>query len=833
MDSRGISKSLVLHALLLFLIFCSGVTALIYQVLWMRETGLIFGNSAYAAATTITVFFAGLAAGGYYWGLRVVKYEKVFWLYAALEVLTAVCALVYFLMSDLYAYLYPLLFNLFIPGSGAFLAVKFLLCSLLLFPAAFCMGGTMPVICHAWVQQSKLMAHKVSLIYGVNTLGAGAGVILAGFFLPPLIGVQASYALAIFLNGLIAFLIMLVFGKPEFFAQIDHIQPAKVQSNTMISYPFRVVAGLAFFSGFITLALQIFWNRSLSQVLQNSVYTFAAILIVFLLMLAAGAFLAGQIMKFKIQPKWVIQSLLLLSAIGLLSSNHVFFSLTENLQYFGEKADWLDYISQITRLLLLVIAPSMLVLGVFFPYLLKLIDSQNMMVGEAVGRLIAINTIGGIFGSFIAGFFLLQWLGAWNGIELIALILLAMVLIEQFRQAYTTPFKLVLPLSIAFVISVYAIYVHEMQARGGFDFRQQKILKNWQGKSARVTVTEDIKTKARQIYLNQHYSLGGTSTAALDEVQSIIPLALHENPESVFFLGLGTGITAGAALQFPIKKLVATELVSEVIEAAETYFKDETRGLFTDPRVHVYAEDGRQYLMATHDNYDVIIGDLFLPWKSGTGSLYTLEHFQTVSNRLAENGLFMQWLPSHQISEKEFLLIANTMRQVFPNVTLWRGDFVPRWSVVGLLAMNETQLLQQQMTETWLKRIEFDFRQVPLLAHYMGNLSQVQTLFEGAGLNTDDRPEIEFQAPIDERKRIAGLEPDFSGQQLLAFAERLNRLVPFDKDDALRYLSSKALLLPEAGMILHQAANHKMLGDSKQAGEKFQQYQTLLQTAVK
>ncbi|MFB6240869.1 MAG: spermidine synthase, partial [Gemmatimonadota bacterium] len=91
-------------------------------------------------------------------------------------------------------------------------------------------------------------------------------------------------------------------------------------------------------------------------------------------------------------------------------------------------------------------------------------------------------------------------------------------------------------------------------------------------------------------------------------------MLLHPEPDSVFFLGLGTSITAGAALEHPVRSLTAAELVPEVVTAAREYFTPYTNGLFSDPRVRIIAEDGRNYLQATSARYDVVVGDLYVPW---------------------------------------------------------------------------------------------------------------------------------------------------------------------------------------------------------------------------
>lgn len=833
-EDRLKHQNFLFQIVIFCLIFLSGAAALIYEVLWMRETGLIFGNSAHAAATTLTAFFSGLAIGGHYWGKRVSQYRKPLALYAVLELATALTALIYFFIADIYSAIYPFLFNNFLPNSVSFLVLKFLMCVLLLFPPAFFIGGTLPVISHTLVNRIQLLGNKVSLIYAVNLMGAGIGVIAAGFYLPQKWGIETTYYMAVVINILIGVATLaLMYRFRLLFREIDKDHAVSSAMPEQSKGKLYSVYGLAFLSGFAALALQVFWNRMFSQVLQNSVYTFSAILVAILLLLALGSLLANRIMKLQIRPHTTLQWLLFSASILLLIANKAFFAMTGNLQYFGNQHDWQAYIFEVCSLIIIVIFPPMLVLGAFFPYLLKMLESETNSVGYAVGNMTAINTLGAIIGSATAGFLFLKLFGPWGGIEFVALILLFCGLVLALKNDYRKPKALLLPLFAALTASILWFHVRQIQLDGFRPEQEQILLQTWQGAGATVTVTEDQQTGDRQININRHYSLGGSATAALDEIQSIIPLALHRQPESVFLLGLGTGITAGAALQFPIKKLVATELSPEVIKASKQYFQQQTRKLFDDNRAHIFAEDGRQYLMATEEQYDVIIGDLFLPWKAGSGNLYTVEHFQAVRKRLKDEGLFMQWLPNHQITEQEFMIIAKTMLQVFPRVTLWRGDFVPRWSVVGLLGQIDASPVNQEASEVWLRRMEFNYKKVPLLAHYMGNLSSVSALFNNQQLNTDDKPIIEYLAPISERKRIAGQVSVFNGSQLLTFAQQLRTKAPFEQDEYLHALPYKMNSLPEAGLILHKASVDQMLGDKVRAAAGFKQYHQQVSRAFK
>ena len=209
------------------------------------------------------------------------------------------------------------------------------------------------------------------------------------------------------------------------------------------------------------------------------------------------------------------------------------------------------------------------------------------------------------------------------------------------------------------------------------------LIEAWEGRHGTVAVIENGPD--RFIKLDSHYSLGGIAAYDSEQGQARIPLFVVPPPASVFFLGMGTGITAGGALDFPVQSVVTCELVPEVVTAARRHFADHTNGLFTDPRSRIVVEDGRHFLAATGQSFDLIISDLFVPWHAGTGSLYTREHFGICRDRLASGGHFVLWVPVQLLSRAEFDILARTVLEVFPHVTAWRGEFVPQWPTLGLV----------------------------------------------------------------------------------------------------------------------------------------------------
>ena len=653
--------------------FTSGFTGLVYEVLWMKELGLIFGNTAHAASTTLSAFFIGIGCGSFVLGKFLSRIQKPLRIYAFLEFLVAISALLYFLLSDLYNYLYPILFNTFGSGHWAFIFVKFLLALVILFPPAFFMGGTLPAISQYLVRNKSTLGKHVSVIYAINIIGASLGAFVAGFLLPKYLGYTFSYLFAVaitLLVGLFAFLYDRFFKAKDSSTKTEFLNEDTATLRIKLSN--RSILTLAFVSGVVTLGMQVLWTRMFAQVLHNSVYTFSTILIVFLISLSLGSIIARVLLTRVKQHTNAIFIVITMSSLLVVATPYLFIYATDNLSYFGSTQSWIEYTLSVFVLIASVTFIPIILLGIVFPYLIKACEAQPLISGQIIGNLASINTIGAVVGSIVAGFIFLEIFGLWTSVKLFAAIYLIVtiiiVLINNIKSFKTIIFQAIVLFSIL-IINYSELPLVTLRTVNNVPV---ELVEVFDGSAATVSVVKRLNSL--RIKVNNFYSIGGTDARNHEERQAHLPLLMHENPKSVYFLGMGTGITAGAALRHPVDRVVVTELIPDVIEASNKYFTGYLNNLFQDKRVSIFAEDGRNFLLGTDESYDVIIADLFVPYKAGTGSLYTQEHYETAKMRLNKNGFYAQWLPLFQLSENEFAIIAKTMLQVFPQVTLWRAE---------------------------------------------------------------------------------------------------------------------------------------------------------------
>ncbi len=800
-----------------------------YQVCWLRQLGLLLGSTAYAASTTLVIFFSGLALGSWLWGRRAATLQRPLRVYAGLEIGIAVASLCYFGLLGVYHSIYGSLFSSLYDTPLAFLAAKALLAMTMLLPAAVLMGGTLPVIGQYLVRRDDETATTATLLYGVNTAGAACGALAAGFVLPAAFGFRGAYATAMALNVAVALAAwVLDRGAPGVTVARDTPTAAEKAKATSGDAPvsLRASYALALLSGFTTLCLQVLWTKMFAQVLHNSVYSFAAILVVFLVSLAIGSAVAHRLCKGGVEPRLVLVGLLSFAGVAVAAVPFVFHGVTGGLYYVAADARWWAYVATVFATVAAVLMPAVILMGTVFPYTWKTAEPLGLGPGNTIGSLVAVNTLGSIVGAGLAGFVLLPTFGLWASVKTMGLLYLAAAAVLAQRGDVGFAWR-VAPIAATFLFATVLDSASLRLVRTDTE-KNEIVYETWEGAHGVVAVVrrgEHLRTK-----VDNYYSLGGTAAATYERTQADLPLIIHGSPRSVFFLGLGSGITAGAAVGHPLDKITVAELIPEVVEASRRYFGSYNNGLFDDPRVQIVAEDGRNYLSGMDETFDVVIGDLFIPWKSGAGNLYTVEHFATVRNRLNEGGLFAQWLPLYQLSRDEFFVIARTMLEVFPQVTLWRGDFNPGRPIAALIGHQQTDPLDVEALVEGFRRRKGDSgaeRRGALATtslFYAGNVSADRDRYAGHFVNSDDRPVIEYSAPITQREVRGQAGSWFIDRQLETYYSELAQVAPPRKDPYLAELSDEEIGFVEGGRHLFSAKVFQRLEDAERSAEHMAAY---------
>lgn len=288
------------------------------------------------------------------------------------------------------------------------------------------------------------------------------------------------------------------------------------------------------------------------------------------------------------------------------------------------------------------------------------------------------------------------------------------------------------------------------------------------------------------------------------------------------FLGSATGSSASAALAHPAERITLVELVPGVARAAARFFAGETGGIHASSRAEIVLDDARNFVRATRARFDVVVGDLFVPWRAGAGSLFTREHFRAVRAHLTADGVFCQWLPLYQIGAAEFEVVAATFLDVFPESALFRGDFYGRFPIVALVGFAgappepaavsaaAAALAERGVADRWVAD------PAGVWSLYVGPLAPLARALADTPRNTDARPVVEFRAA---RGRAAGAT--FVGLEWSAFAGQLRTWLSTHEDPLFPALPAGARRAAEAGHALQRAGALYVAGRRGEAARTF------------
>jgi spermidine synthase len=270
---------------------------------------------------------------------------------------------------------------------------------------------------------------------------------------------------------------------------------------------------------------------------------------------------------------------------------------------------------------------------------------------------------------------------------------------------------------------------------------------------ATVSVVEDAEGVAR-LRIDNRQQEGSSGTLVADARQALLPLLLHPAPHRALFLGLGTGVTASSAAEDAMLQVDAVELLPEVVDAS-AHFRQAFADGGTNPRLHVMTADARRYVRASAQRYELIVSDNFHPARSGSGALYTVEHFRAVRERLAADGLFCQWLPLHQLDLQTLRSIVRSFLAVYPQGWAMLATNSLETPVLGLVARRDggrfaPDAVRERIRSAALPRSPAEFGlgdEFAVLGSFVAGPSALARFAGDADLNTDDHPVVAYRAP--------------------------------------------------------------------------------------
>lgn len=769
--------------LLALCVTLSGTAALVYQVAWSKALGLVFGCSAHATATCLAVFLGGLTLGSAWFGARKGTPRVLLFLYAGLELATALCAAFSLIglaaVRAAHGSLHAALSDSpWMAGAARVAGVV----GVLLLPTFF-MGGTFPVFVRATSAIARL-DDRVTRAYALNTLGAAAGALLAGFELLPRLGLQRTVGFAMSLNVVSGLLALRALGweAPAASTGSEPADAHPVSSNAARPVAaLRLIALYAAFAivGATAMAYEIGWTRLLATVIGSSTYAFTLMLASALAGMSLGSFWfsrhASRAERLTLRTWSWTQTGIALTIAVFLGSFRVLPPLAATLVHLssGRFAEWT--VAQAT-IAAMAIVPTATLLGFSFPLMVLLIERaggrparrpDSLEEGARVGGASAINTSGAVLGAFLAGFVVLPAVGAYELVALSACInalLGAASSIEWgargvIRRAVSHVALVIAlawvggsprffpPATAAFAAALYGNLPNShLRFQEIVDTEDVQFLE--EGLTATVAVTRTDDYIALKIN-------GKVDASTLDQSTQLLlgdlGAALHRHPRRALIVGLGSGMTASAVARFPdVQVIDCVEIEPAVLHAAAALHRL-NRGVLSDPRVHVVVDDARSFVQGGGPPYDLIISEPSNPWIAGVASLFTDEFYAAIRRRLAPGGMFVQWVQAYALAPDDLRMIVATIADRFEDVSLWHSQ---RRDFLVLARTEEGPLDLERARALWRSpSLQEDFGALHLVApeSWFAYLRlgdrELRALAAGAQRNTDDRTPLEYRAP--------------------------------------------------------------------------------------
>jgi spermidine synthase len=743
----------------------SGFSALIYQLIWSRLLGLVFGVSSFAVATVVAVFLLGLGLGSYFFGKWSERTSNPLRLYMYVEVGIAAFSLASYVVIEqlpLFRYVHEFAYNhLDLYGLSL---IRLALATVVLLPPVFLIGGTMPLISKYFLTARATMGSGFSRLYYLNTLGAFAGVLLTGFVLVKYFGVVQTLMIAVAGNLLVAAIIAA--GKSA-----SRPAPAGEEEEAPHSYMLYVL----FLTGFISLSYEMLWVRILSTYSLSTSQAFALIVAGFLLGFSLGSYLVSRRIDAGRNLEGVFSTVCILTAASGAVVLYLFRRF-EDIARLLTDALPLDYLSSTLAMAFVVSFIPAVFMGILFPLGLRIYAGDVHRIGVKAGNIFFANTAGCVLGSLLTGFVLIPFAGMWNTtLVLVNLsLLISLVIIARKRS-----FPLARTGSLVAVAVLANLLVFSDSKTFHTDVEGLDVIYYSEGLSGTVTALE--QGRYRGLFVDGQ-NVSGTDPVLLADSKMLahLPLLLAEEPEAALTVGYGTGTTSGSMLLHDVE-VHAVEIEEKIIEAAPL-FSGVNYDSYADPGLQLVLDDARNYIDVVDRSFDAIVTDVTNLKYKRNPYLYTREYFAIMRDALTDTGVAAAWLPIGGLSFEDLRVLIATFDSVYPNTTVWYFTRYPTHFIILVGMPSPTRVSLPELRQGIAKiredlatirvRDVYDVASMLLLGE-----QDVDDLVAGAPLHTDNHPILEFS--------------DMSLYMTSDVEPNLKRLLSFQEEDLLAYADGK------------------------------------------
>lgn len=747
------------RAVLIALFVVSGAAALCYEVAWTRHLVLVFGNTTRAVALLLGAWMLGLALGSEAGGRLADRTKRPAFLYAVFEIAIAAFALAFPLLVDAVRAVYL--------GIGTSAPpVLFLLAFLVLVIPTFCMGTTLPLLARATVRDAADTGRDIGTLYAANIVGAVAGAGLTGFVLMESAGVLGATQWAAAANAVVGVVGWWMFrGAP---ASSEDAASAEAPRSAAAPAPEalrlgRAALASAFVAGLVGLAAQVVWTRLLTFFLQGFTWTFSAILTTFLAGLALGGWVFGRVASRAASPARLLVLLHLGVAVAAggalwaLGNHH---GMTRDL---WETAGSLSQDLQVRHRWMLLMASGVILvvpaflMGGCFPVASTLFQRGLADLGSRVGRLYAVNTVGCVLGSLVAGFVLQPLLGPAQSAAVVVFVAFAgAVVVAAIGRVRGVVVASVVALAACVAFDVAADpgrpFLLRSHVFAGTKAREVELVSEQHGEVCTVSVVRNVRERYDLLYTDEFEAAGTKPEYRYMRMLAHLPIALAEDPSKTLVICFGTGTTSGSvAAHSAVRELDIVEISDEVLQTADA-FRDVNHDVLhgrgrTDLTVRVHVDDGRHHVLRSKERWGVITLEPLMPYTPAAIHFYTEDFYRICADRLAPGGLMCQWIPLQGMSGDDFKKLVSAFVVVYPDSAMFFVD-----GAVALIGGPQGVTLSWPRVSERLAdpRVADDLRTIGFanparaLATYVAGGAGLREFAAGVDPVTDERPVLEF-----------------------------------------------------------------------------------------
>lgn len=806
------------------LFFISGMAGLMYEVVWIRMLASAFGATVHSMAVVVAAFMAGLALGGWAFGRWMDRVRNPLRAYAWLEAGIALSALLVPMGLKTAEAIYVAVYAHFPDAPSLGVLSRFVLSFVSLLIPTTLMGATLPAISKHMARRADRIGSDVGSLYSINILGAVVGACLAGFYLVGQFGLDRTIYVAGGLNILAG---LLALGMDRFAKTLTpESTPAAVLPQGEPPRPVWMV--VFFLTGFSSLAFQILWTKGLALFVDNTVYSYSAMLATFLAGLGVGGFVWSRYVRWESQLSFNLAVLQWgIGAWGALTLP--LFHLVDRWRLGERWAMWAGDgapfgLSYFATTVPVFFVPTFL-MGVSFPLLVKLTVRELPALGSRLGTAYAVNTLGAIAGSLAAGFVLLPLLGIQKSLLVVASLPVGIgfYLTWNHNDAPHARRWAGAAAGVFAVLSAWALAWEKPLILSTATFLQKNYgardLLFYKEDSTAVVTVRRIKTGEKLLEINGK-SVAGTAYEYenTQKMQAHLPLLLFGAPRSVLQVGFGSGGSLySIARHRDVEEIHCVEICDSVMDAAP-FFRDQNHDILNEPRLKIIRDDAVNYVKKMNRKYDLIMSDSIHPTYAGNGALYSADYFQHCKEGLKPGGMMSFWFPLYSLSQDDYRLILRSFTAVFPHASLWyvNTNVNPYTILVGSsepFSIPVDRWLQgysEPAVADDLRLIGIESPLDVLSCFLMAEEDVLDFAGRSGPLNTDRTPLIEFSVP-----RLRGIGRE--GSWMLNFRDvvsRRKRVTPYlvfgEKSAADRSSTESAL------NILYEAAGPLLEGQLAQ-----------------